>query len=108
MIQALRNLIAETFVLVLKVIALSFKVMTQSLVLPNFKTAIANSTGLERWQQINQQALDLFEDPAESQRWLATPKHALNGKTPLESLKTEKGTKQVEALLYRAEYGIWG
>lgn len=57
---------------------------------------------------ITQQAIDLFEDEAEAQRWLSTPKDALEGKTPLEALKTDKGSKEVEELLYRAEYGIFG
>lgn len=55
-----------------------------------------------------QQALDLFEDEAETQRWLSTPKEALGGKTPLEALDSESGCQKVEELLYRAEYGIFG
>jgi RNA polymerase sigma-70 factor (ECF subfamily) len=59
-------------------------------------------------QRILQQAFDLFEDEAETQRWLSTPKDGLDGQTPLEALATDAGSKKVEELLYRAEYGIFG
>ncbi|ACK71208.1 conserved hypothetical protein [Gloeothece citriformis PCC 7424] len=58
------------------------------------KPAIADR--LERFKRITQQALDLFEDEGETQRWLATPKKALGGKTPLEVLATDAGSKEVE------------
>ena len=57
---------------------------------------------------IRQKALDLFEDKAETQRWLSTPKEALGGQTPLQALVSELGCEKVEELLYRAEYGIFG
>ena len=59
-------------------------------------------------QRIMQQAFALFEDEAETQRWLSTPKDGLDGQTPLEALATDAGSKKVEELLYRAEYGIFG
>ena len=59
-------------------------------------------------QRIIQQAFDLFEDETETQRWLSTPKDGLDGQTPLEALATDAGSKKVEELLYRAEYGIFG
>jgi putative toxin-antitoxin system antitoxin component (TIGR02293 family) len=70
------------------------------------KTAIADR--LERFQRITQQALELFEDEEETQRWLSSPKDGLGGQTPLQALATDGGTKRVEELLYRAEYGIFG
>jgi len=70
------------------------------------KPAIADR--LARFQRITQQALALFEDETETQRWLSSPKGALAGKTPLEALTTDSGSQQVEELLYRAEYGIFG
>lgn len=106
MTQTLRNLIAKTFAQVVKLMIRSLNALTQ--VFPNFKTAIAIAEVLERFQRISQQAFDLFEDPEESRRWLTTPKSVLGGKTPIECLETEAGARKVEALLYRAEYGIWG
>ncbi len=73
---------------------------------PILKLALADR--LERFERITQQALDLFEDKAETQRWLATPKESLGGQTPLYALATDSGSKKVEELLYRAEYGIFG
>ena len=63
---------------------------------------------LARFQRLSQQALDLLEDDAETQRWLSTPKAALEGETPLEALTTDGGVQKVEEFLYRASYGIFG
>lgn len=73
---------------------------------PILKPAIADR--LERFNRIYQQALDLFEDEDETQRWLSTPKAALDGNSPLKALATDAGAKLVEEILYRAEYGIFG
>lgn len=73
---------------------------------PILKPAIADR--LSRFERITQQALDLFEDETETQRWLSTPKVELEGKTPLEALSTDLGARKVEEMLYRAEYGIFG
>lgn len=63
---------------------------------------------LERFNRITKQAIDLFEDEEETKRWLSTPKASLDNKTPLEALTTDAGAKQVEQILYRAEYGVYG
>ncbi len=63
---------------------------------------------LERFNRITQQAIDLFEDEAEAQKWLSTPKVSLNNQTPLSAMATDRGAKQVEEILYRAEYGVYG
>jgi putative toxin-antitoxin system antitoxin component (TIGR02293 family) len=73
---------------------------------PVLKTAIADR--MERLNRICAQALELFEDEAETHRWLLTPKVALDGKKPLDALTTDSGAKKVEEILYRAEYGIFG
>ena len=72
---------------------------------PVLKLAIADR--LERFNRICAQALELFEDKEETHRWLLTAKVTLDGKTPLEVLKTDAGAKKVEEILYRAEYGIF-
>ena len=63
---------------------------------------------LERFNRITQQAIDLFEDQEEAQKWLSTPKVSLNNQTPLSAMATDGGAKQVEEILYRAEYGVYG
>lgn len=73
---------------------------------PILKDAVADR--LQRFNRITQQALELFEDKVETKRWLSTPKAALSGKTPLMALATDARSKKVEAMLYRAEYGMFG
>jgi putative toxin-antitoxin system antitoxin component (TIGR02293 family) len=63
---------------------------------------------LNRFRRITQQAIDLFEDTDRAKQWLQTPKDALAGITPLVALATDEGAKQVEEILYRTEYGIYG
>jgi putative toxin-antitoxin system antitoxin component (TIGR02293 family) len=73
---------------------------------PVLKPAVLDR--LQRLQRIYQQAVELFEDETIAQNWLTTPKQHLNNLTPLSQLATDAGTKQVESILYRAEYGIFG
>jgi putative toxin-antitoxin system antitoxin component (TIGR02293 family) len=63
---------------------------------------------LNRFRRITQQAIDLFEDTDRAKQWLQTPKNTLAGMTPLAALATDEGAKQVEGILYRTEYGIYG
>jgi len=74
---------------------------------PPLQPAIADR--LERFQRLYQQAVDLFEDETEARNWLtqSTPP-ALEGQTPLAALATDAGSKKVEQILYRAEYGMFG
>lgn len=73
---------------------------------PVLKPAVVDR--FERLERIYYQALDLFEDEAETRRWLSTPKDSLRGTTPLNALATDGGAKRVEEILYRAEYGMFG
>jgi putative toxin-antitoxin system antitoxin component (TIGR02293 family) len=61
-----------------------------------------------RFNRITQQAINLFEDTDRALKWLRTPKNSLSGITPLASLSNDEGAKQVEEILYRVEYGIYG
>jgi putative toxin-antitoxin system antitoxin component (TIGR02293 family) len=73
---------------------------------PVLKPAVLDR--VQRLQRIYQQAVELFEDETIAHNWLTTPKQHLNNLTPLSQLATDAGTKQVETILYRAEYGIFG
>ena len=73
---------------------------------PVLKIAVIDR--LERFSRIIKQALELFEDEAETKRWLSTPKNLLSGETPLVALATDAGAKKVEEMIYRAEYGMFG
>ncbi len=61
-----------------------------------------------RFNRITQQAIGLFEDTDKALQWLQTAKNSLAGITPLAALSTDEGAKQVEEILYRTEYGIYG
>jgi putative toxin-antitoxin system antitoxin component (TIGR02293 family) len=61
-----------------------------------------------RFNRITQQAINLFEDTDRALKWLQTPKDSLAGIAPLAALSTDEGAKQVEEILYRTEYGIYG
>ncbi len=61
-----------------------------------------------RFNRITQQAISLFEDTQKALQWLQTPKNSLSGITPLAALSTDEGARQVEEILYRTEYGIYG
>jgi putative toxin-antitoxin system antitoxin component (TIGR02293 family) len=63
---------------------------------------------IDRFERILAQAIEVFEDEPEAQRWLKTPKVDLGNQIPLDLLATDAGTKQVEQMLYRAEYGMFG
>ena len=60
-----------------------------------------------RFEDILKLANELFDSKVEIQRWLSTPKTALENKTPLEVLATNAGSRQVEQMLNRAKYGIF-
>jgi putative toxin-antitoxin system antitoxin component (TIGR02293 family) len=73
--------------------------------------AVLNSLIVDRFNRFNrvtQQAINLFEDTKKALQWLQTPKNSLAGITPLAALSTDQGAKQVEEILYRTEYGIYG
>ncbi len=51
--------------------------------------------------------LDLFEgDLDEAKRWFTAPQQALGGATPLSFARTDIGSREVENLVGRLEYGI--
>ena len=43
----------------------------------------------------------------EASRWLDTPNRALGGRTPLELLDTDLGSRQVEDVLGRIAHGVY-
>ncbi|MEM8716433.1 MAG: antitoxin Xre/MbcA/ParS toxin-binding domain-containing protein [Cyanobacteria bacterium P01_G01_bin.4] len=63
---------------------------------------------LARFQRLTTLAVDVFEDEQEAKRWLGSGKAELDELTPLESMATDRGATQVEQMLYRIEYGVYG
>jgi len=52
-------------------------------------------------------AIKVLGSKEQAIRWLNAPKVALFDQTPLELLNTSIGTKEVEKLLNRIEYGVY-
>lgn len=63
---------------------------------------------LSRFQRLTELAVDVFEDEREAKQWLSSPKANLDNLTPLEAMATDSGATQVEQMLYRIEYGVYG
>jgi putative toxin-antitoxin system antitoxin component (TIGR02293 family) len=66
------------------------------------------SEKLLRVARVFASAVGLFEgDREEARRWLSTPKRALGGRVPLETIRTEIGAREVEDLIMRIEHGVF-
>ena len=68
-------------------------------------TAIA-SDRLYRLARIFSLACEVLEDDDKAREWIRRQQVGLGGNTPLDLLRTEAGTREVEDLLWRIEYGI--
>jgi putative toxin-antitoxin system antitoxin component (TIGR02293 family) len=65
----------------------------------------AEADRLYRLARIADLATQMIGDAKKAHRWLRHPVPALNGATPLDMLKSEAGTAQVEQVLYNIAYG---
>ena len=66
------------------------------------------SDRLYRIATLVERAEEVLEGREAALRWLKSPKPALAGASPLEFADTEVGIQEVEALLGRLEYGVFG
>ncbi len=65
------------------------------------------SDRLLRASRLFSKAVDLFEgDMGAARSWLAAPQEALGGATPLDFARTDIGSREVENLIGRLEFGI--
>ncbi len=55
-----------------------------------------------------QLSIDVLGDEEKARAWLGTPNRALGGEVPFGLLDTDIGARQVEAVLLRIAYGIFG
>ncbi|HEY0558185.1 MAG TPA: antitoxin Xre/MbcA/ParS toxin-binding domain-containing protein [Thermoanaerobaculia bacterium] len=65
------------------------------------------SDRLFRLVRIASQASEVLGGDGKASRWLHTENRALGGKPPLELLDTDLGSRQVEEVLGRIEYGVY-
>jgi putative toxin-antitoxin system antitoxin component (TIGR02293 family) len=72
------------------------------------KLSAAESDRVTRIARILVQASEVFEDEDKARNWLRKPNRELGGRTPLQNLGTDVGTKAVEQILGRLEFGVLG
>lgn len=67
----------------------------------------AESDRLFRFAEILKAAIDLFEgDQTRARRWMMSPSTGLNGKAPIEMLRSATEASAVEDLIGRMEHGV--
>ena len=62
---------------------------------------------LVRAARLYAMAAEVLEDSEAAARWLKSPQRALGDATPLHLAESDVGTRAVEALLGRMEYGVF-
>lgn len=65
------------------------------------------SDRIYRFAHVMARAQEVLGEREKALRWLRKPNRALGHETPLSRLDTELGTRQVEAVLGRLEYGAF-
>lgn len=71
------------------------------------RLSAAESDRLARVVRIIARAGEALGDPAKARRWLRKENRALEGQRPLDLLGTDAGTRVVERVLGRIEYGVY-
>ena len=64
------------------------------------------SDRLYRFARIVALAEDVFESKEDAIEWLNSKQHGLGGAVPINMLQTDAGSREVEELLLRIEYGV--
>jgi putative toxin-antitoxin system antitoxin component (TIGR02293 family) len=72
----------------------------------NKRLSLTASDRLFRVVRLFAFAAEVLEGSDQAKKWLISPQVGLGGRVPLEFLETEVGTREVEALLGRIEYGV--
>lgn len=73
---------------------------------PGQRLSTAASDRLYRLARIFSIACEVLEGEEKAREWLRRGQVGLGGKAPLDLLHTEAGSKEVEDLLWRIEYGV--
>jgi putative toxin-antitoxin system antitoxin component (TIGR02293 family) len=73
---------------------------------PGQRLSAIASDRLYRLARIFSIACEVLEDEDKAKEWLHRRQVGLGGKAPLDLLHTEAGSKEVEDLLWRIEYGV--
>jgi putative toxin-antitoxin system antitoxin component (TIGR02293 family) len=70
------------------------------------KLSPVESDRVYRFGRIVALAENTFEDKEEALEWLKSPQFGLGGRIPFDMLQTDAGTREVEGLLTRIDYGV--
>ena len=64
------------------------------------------SDRLYRLARLYQLANDVLEDPESAREWLRSSQMGLDNRIPMDLMTSEAGSREVEALLMRIDYGV--
>ncbi|MBC7980424.1 MAG: DUF2384 domain-containing protein [Armatimonadetes bacterium] len=67
----------------------------------------AQSDRVLRYARLTGKAVDVLESLVSARKWLGSPQVGLGGAIPLDYAETEIGSREVEDLLGRIEYGVY-
>jgi putative toxin-antitoxin system antitoxin component (TIGR02293 family) len=73
---------------------------------PAARLSPVESDRLYRFARILALAKDVFESREDAIEWLNSEQYGLGGAVPINMLQTDAGTREVEELLLRIEYGV--
>ncbi|MEX3636122.1 antitoxin Xre/MbcA/ParS toxin-binding domain-containing protein [Paraburkholderia sp. BR14320] len=65
------------------------------------------SDRLIRLVVVTEHAIDVFGSKDAAERWLVTPALGIDGRKPLDLLRTSEGTELVKSFLTRIDYGVY-
>lgn len=88
-------------------LGVSAKTLSRYRMTPRTHLAAEVSDRLYRIARIYALAEEVLENKDAAINWLHRPQIGLNERIPFELIRTEAGTKEVEELLYRIEYGMY-
>jgi putative toxin-antitoxin system antitoxin component (TIGR02293 family) len=80
--------------------------VSQKLNKPAARLSPVESDRLYRFARILALAEDVFESRGDAIEWLNSEQYGLGGAVPLNMLQTDAGSREVEELLLRIEYGV--
>lgn len=70
------------------------------------KLSVEESDRAARIARLTTLAERVFADPEAAMRWLRSPKRRFTGRTPMEMLATEAGSRLIEEMLYQLDEGM--
>lgn len=83
------------------------RVVSQKQHKPAARLSPVESDRLYRFARILALAEDVFESREDAIEWLNSEQYGLGGAVPINMLQTDAGSREVEALLIRIEYGVF-